>query len=86
MVRVIRRLRSPDDMTPPGTDFGPGRDRNHSAILVSDVLIARKARIIHILDWVVAIRRTNALQLALVYTIDRYFLEDGVGRCDRRYA
>ena len=87
VVVVVGRLRSPDDMAPPGTDLGSGRDRDYSTILMPNVLVARETRIVHVLDRVVAVWSANALQLTLVDTIDPHLLERSMcrhGRDNRR--
>ena len=73
-------------MPPPGTNLGSCRDRDYCTILMPDVLVARKARIVHVLDWVVTVWRANAFQLTLVDAINRHLLENGMGRCESSYA
>ncbi len=76
VVRIVRRLRSPDNVSPPGSDSGSRWNRDYRAILVLNVLVAGKTRVVDILDRVVAVRGANSLQLALVSAVDRYLLED----------
>ena len=78
IVCIIGRLRTADDVTPPSTDLGSGRDGNDGVVFELDALVACKTTVVDILNWTVAGRGTNALQLALIHTIHRHLLEDGV--------
>ena len=65
-------------MPPPSADLSSGRDGNDGAILVLDARVAGKVAVVDILKRAVAGRGADAFQLALISSIYRYFLEDGV--------
>ena len=66
-------------MLPPSSNLGSSRDRDDIAVPAHDVLVARKFRIIDVLDRIVAGRGANSSQLPLVLAIHREPLENGVG-------
>jgi hypothetical protein len=78
MIWIAGRLRTADDVAPPSTDLGSGRDGNDGVVLELDARVAGKVAVVDILKWIVAGRGANALQLALILAIHRHLLEDGV--------
>lgn len=71
-------------MAPPSSDFGTSRDANHIVVLVHDSCVTGEVCIIWTVKGVVAGRGTNALELALVLTVDRELLHDGMRGCTGR--
>lgn len=69
VVGVVGRLRTADDMAPPRADPRTGRDGDYGVVLELDASVARKVRVVDVHQRVVAGRRADALQLALVLSI-----------------
>lgn len=65
-------------LTPPSSDSCSRRNTYYSSVFVFDVFVAGEGRIGDARDGIVRIRSADALELALVHTVHRYLLEDGV--------
>lgn len=84
VVGIVLTLSATNNVTPPSTNASASRNVDNSVVLVLDAVIAGHAAVVHVGDGVVAAGCTNTLELALILTIDRHFLEDGVAIGDRR--
>lgn len=78
MVWVIGPLRTADNVAPPGSNARTRRNGDDVVVLVSNILVARKLRIIDILNWVVRVGSTNSPKLPLVGAVHGDLLENGM--------
>jgi hypothetical protein len=86
MIGIIRTLCASNDVTPPGAELCSRRYAYHGIVFVLDVFVTSKGRIVDVRDGVVGIRRTDALELALIDAVNRDSLKDTVscgGGCQR---
>ena len=66
-------------MSPPRTNPRAGRDGDDIVVLIPDVGVAGKFGVVDILNGEVARRSPHTTKLALVGTVHRNLLEDGMG-------
>lgn len=81
MIGIIRALRAPNNVTPPCSYFCAGGDADDIVVFVADIFVAGEGGVVDVLDGVVGVGCSHALELALVDAVDGEALEDGVGGC-----
>lgn len=77
VIWIVCRLGTTNNVSPPRTDSSTSWYVDDSVVLVINSSIAGKLGVVDVFDGVVRVWGTNTLQLALVDTIDRDFLERG---------
>lgn len=82
MIGIVGILGAPNDVPPPSTNSRSRWDIDDIVILVLDVLVAGELPVVHILDRVVAVGGSDALELTLIRTVDADLLEDRVTDTD----
>ena len=85
MVGVIGKLCSADDVTPLDADLVSGLHIDDLSRHWRSVAgVASEVRVVHILDRVVAVGDTDAIELAKVLAINPHALSNAVGRSEKR--
>lgn len=76
VVWIVRALRAANNMAPPSSNLCASRNRNDSLVEMGQALVASERPIVDILDGIVAVGSSYALQLALIDTVDGDLLEN----------
>lgn len=78
IISIVRALRTANDVAPPSSNFCAGWYSDDGLIEVRQAFVASKSRIVDVLDRIVTIWSSHALQLPLVDAINGNLLKYGV--------
>lgn len=86
MIGIIGILSASNNVAPPSTNSRSSRDVDDGIILMANVLVASEFTVVHILNRVVTVRSSDALELTLIHTVDADLLEDRMANTDASEA